>query len=93
MSTMPSLNSMNISLPMPLKEFVEAQVRAGGYSSASEYVRELIRRAQKEHSDEELERLILEGLKSGEPITVTPEYWEKKRAKLAARAKSPGKGR
>jgi antitoxin ParD1/3/4 len=82
------MNSMNISLPMPLKEFVETQVQAGGYSSASEYVRELIRRAQKEHSEEELERLLLEGLKSGEPIAVTPEYWQKKRAKLASRAKS-----
>jgi antitoxin ParD1/3/4 len=83
---------MNISLPDPLKEFVEAQVRAGGYSSASEYIRELIRRAQKEHSEEELERLLLEGLKSGEPIPVTPEYWAKKRAKLASRIKSPRKG-
>ena len=87
------MNSMNISLPKPLKEFVEDQVRTGGYSSASEYVRELIRRAQKEHSEEEIERVLLEGLKSGEPITVTPEYWEKKRAKLASRVKSPKKGK
>jgi len=88
MSSMPPMNSMNISLPDPLKEFVEAQVHAGGYSSASEYIRELIRRAQKEQAEAELERLLLEGLKSGEPVTVTPEYWKKKRAKLATRAKA-----
>jgi antitoxin ParD1/3/4 len=82
------MNSMNISLPDPLKAFVEGQVKAGGYSSVSEYIRELIRRAQKECAEESLEKLLLEGLKSGEPITVTPEYWKKKRAKLSARARS-----
>ena len=37
------MQSMNISLPEPLKEFVDEQVDSGRYSSVSEYVRELIR--------------------------------------------------
>ena len=37
------MQSMNISLPDPLKQFVDGQVSQGRYSSASEYVRELIR--------------------------------------------------
>jgi len=87
------MNSMNISLPDPLKAFVEGQVKTGGYSSVSEYIRELIRRAQKECAEESLEKLLLEGLRSGEPITVTPEYWKKKKkkSKLSARAKSKKK--
>jgi len=32
-----------------------------------------------------LEKLLIEGLDSGEPIEVTPEYWERKRRKLVAR--------
>src|SRR4051812_25067258 len=38
-----AMQSMNISLPDPLKEFVDGQIAQGRYSSASEYVRELIR--------------------------------------------------
>ena len=37
------MQTMNISLPDPMKHFVEEQVSMGGYSSVSEYVRELIR--------------------------------------------------
>ncbi len=37
---------MNISLPEPLKAFVDEQVSGGGYGTSSEYVRELIRRDQ-----------------------------------------------
>ncbi len=37
------MQTMNISLPDPMKQFVEDQVTAGAYSSASEYVRELVR--------------------------------------------------
>ena len=39
----PTMQSMNISLPDPLKKFVDGQISTGRYSSVSEYVRELIR--------------------------------------------------
>ncbi len=39
---------MNISLPDSLRDFVEKEVRGGGYSSVSEYVRELVCRAESE---------------------------------------------
>lgn len=32
---------------------------------------------QKRPAEEKLEALLLEGLNSGEPIEITPEYWEK----------------
>ena len=41
------MQSMNISLPDPLKQFVDGQIAQGRYSSASEYVRELIRADEK----------------------------------------------
>ena len=37
------MTTMNISLPDDMKTFVDEQVRARGYMSASEYVRELLR--------------------------------------------------
>ena len=38
--------TMNISLPDPMKAWVEAQSKLGRYSNASDYVRDLIRRDQ-----------------------------------------------
>ena len=37
------MTTMNISLPDDMKTFVDEQVRARGYMSASEYVRDLLR--------------------------------------------------
>jgi antitoxin ParD1/3/4 len=76
---------MNISLPDPMKDFVDHQVASGRYSSASEYVRELIRQDEKRRAEEKLEALLLEGLNSGDPIEITSEYWERKRQQLIKR--------
>ena len=79
------MTSLNISLPSSLKEFVEAQVQESGFSTPSEYIRNLVRDDQKRRAEEKLEALLLEGLNSGEPIEITPEYWEKKRTQLIER--------
>lgn len=55
------MSTMNISLPEELKAFVDQQVGSRGYTSSSEYVRELIRREQ---DKERLRALLLEGLSS-----------------------------
>ena len=39
--------TMTISLPEPMREFVEAEVSSGNYGSASELFRELVRERQK----------------------------------------------
>lgn len=80
------MTTMNISLPDEMKAFVETQVQQGGYSTASEYLRELIRDAQKTRTAEErLEKLLLEGINSGPGIEVTPEFWERARQELERR--------
>jgi antitoxin ParD1/3/4 len=38
-----SMTSLNISLPEPLKQYIERQVASGDWGTPSEYVRELIR--------------------------------------------------
>ena len=40
------MQSMNISLPESMKKFVEAEVAAGGYGTASEFIRDLLREPQ-----------------------------------------------
>ena len=79
-----AMTTMNISLPKELKSFVDRQLKSGGYSTASEYVRELIRDAQKQ-AEGRLEKLLLAGLNSGEPVEVTPDWWKRKRAALVRR--------
>ena len=86
-----NMTSLNISLPQSLKEFVEERVKEGGYSTPSEYVRQLLREDQKRRTEEKLEALLLEGLNSGEPIEITPEYWEKKRKQLIERHRTKNK--
>ena len=58
--------TMNVSLPDPMKQWVEVQAQTGRYSNASDYVRDLIRRDQ-ERADKlaQLQKLISEGLDSG----------------------------
>ena len=60
------MQSMNISLPEPLKQFVDGQIAQGRYSSTSEYMRELIRADEKLKAKEQLEAKLLEGLNSPE---------------------------
>ena len=60
------MQTMNISLPDPLKDFVDGQITSGRYSSVSEYVRELTRQDEKRKAQERLEAMLLEGLASPE---------------------------
>jgi antitoxin ParD1/3/4 len=52
---------MDISLPDSLREFVEQRAAERGYSTGSEYVRELIRRDQ---GRQQLRNLLAEGARS-----------------------------
>lgn len=82
------MQTMNISLPDPMKQYVEAQVNSGSYSSASEYVRELVRADQKRRGTDALELRLIEALNSGESLDITPEMLNDARRRLRMRAKS-----
>ncbi len=63
--------TMNVSLPDPMKTWVESRARGGRYSNASDYVRALIRKDQeRQQTIGELQGLIDEGLQSGAPRAV-----------------------
>ena len=40
--------TMNISVPDPMKDWVQAQIGEGRYASSSDYVRDLIRKDQQQ---------------------------------------------
>ena len=88
------MTSMNVSLPEELKRFAEAQTKRG-YSTPSEYVRELIREDRKRKAKEKLDALLLEGLDSGAPIPVNAKFWtdlkQEALAKLKSRKKTSSK--
>jgi antitoxin ParD1/3/4 len=70
------MKNMNISLPDSMRAYVEEQVNSGGYSTVSEYFRELVRQDQKRKAQERLETLLLEGLDSGAATPMTLEDWK-----------------
>jgi antitoxin ParD1/3/4 len=55
--------TMNVSLPDPMREWVETQVQSGEYANTSDYIRDLIRHDQ--HRWQELQAAIAQGLNSG----------------------------
>ena len=58
--------TMNVSLPEPMKIWIERQAKAGRYSNSSDYVRDLIRRDQERaEAVATLQALITEGVESG----------------------------
>lgn len=79
------MTTMDISLPDAMKEFVDGQVKNRGYSTSSEYVRDLIRNDQIRQAEQRLAVLMLEGLESGGAIPIDQAYWDRKRAALTQR--------
>lgn len=58
--------TMNVSLPGPMKTWVEDQTREGRFGNASDYVRHLIRRDQeRQEAIAALQAEITAGLRSG----------------------------
>ena len=70
---------MNISLPEALKSFVDDQVSSRGYSTSSEYVRELIR---KDRDRQRMRGLLLEGARSAPADAADADWFDRLRARV-----------
>ena len=55
--------TLNVSMPDALRAWIDAQVEAGEYANASDYIRDLIRHNQRER--DALRLALIEGEKSG----------------------------
>lgn len=59
--------TMNISVPGPMKDWVQAQIKGGKYASLSDYVRDLIRKDQQQRDKlAALQAAIALGMESGQ---------------------------
>jgi len=75
--------TMNVSLPDPMKDWVDAQIAGGQYSSASDYVRDLIRRDQQRNEQLQALRLAIKaGEDSGPSKRSMDQIWEAARARV-----------
>ncbi len=73
------MSTMNISLPDSLKSFVDEQVVSRGYSTCSEYVRDLIR---KDQDRRRLRSLLIEGAESEPTAPVIEAYFHDLRERV-----------
>jgi antitoxin ParD1/3/4 len=87
-----TMTTLNISLPDQMRAFIDSQVNRGLYSTASDYIRDLIRDDQKRRDQEKLETLLLDALEEGGSQEVTPEFFERLRvrARQAIKTKESG---
>ncbi|MDN5844412.1 MAG: type II toxin-antitoxin system ParD family antitoxin [Alcaligenaceae bacterium] len=67
------MSTMNISLPATLRDFVNQQVDQRGFSTSSEYVRELIR---KDQDRQQLRDLLLAGAGSAPGSIADSVYFD-----------------
>lgn len=87
--------TMTISLPDPMKEWIEAQIKQGEYASTSDYVRDLVRRDRERRAHPELtlgdlQRIVAESRASGISDKTVPDILAQ--AKHAAEAKASRNG-
>lgn len=66
-----AMTSLNISLPDPLKAYVEDRVASGDFGTPSEFIRTLIRQ-DKEQRRSRIEAELLEALQTRQ-ISIAPE--------------------
>jgi antitoxin ParD1/3/4 len=65
-----AMTSLNISLPDPLKAYVEDRVASGDFGTPSEFIRNLIRQDKEQHRSR-LESELLDALQTRE-IAIDP---------------------
>ncbi len=83
--------TMNVSLPASLRGALEKKLERQSYGTASEYVRELIRKDLQQEAIAQVDALLLEGLNSGPATPMTDQDWQELRT-LAGRRPSPTHG-
>lgn len=75
------MSTMNISLPLSLKRFVDTEVDRRGFGTSSEYIRTLIRKEQERQS---LRELLLAGAASPPGPAADAAYFESLRQRAGA---------
>ncbi|GJM11350.1 MAG: antitoxin [Lysobacteraceae bacterium] len=70
--------TMNISLPEPMRSWIQDRIAGGRYASSSDYVRDLIRKDQERHDKiRVLQQAITKGFQSGNAETFDVEAFKR----------------
>jgi antitoxin ParD1/3/4 len=73
--------TITVSLPDPMKDWIEAQIKGGQYASSSDYIRDLIRRdrERKDRRDQERQdrlEVLRQALEEGDPSGASPRSFD-----------------
>jgi antitoxin ParD1/3/4 len=79
---------MNISLPAPLKNWIDQQVEARGYSTASEFVRDVLRREQEQAARAAIDARLVQAIESGDSTPMTAKDWKRIRSEGLKQART-----
>ncbi|MGH7823384.1 MAG: type II toxin-antitoxin system ParD family antitoxin [Candidatus Binatia bacterium] len=66
---------MNVSLPAGLRKWIDEQVELRGFSTASEYIRQVLREEREREARRRIDAALLEGLASGPATGMTSSDW------------------
>lgn len=69
-------HTISIAVPEPVVAYMDERVAAGEYGNRSEYIRDLVRRDQRERSKDRLRALVEEGLASGAATPMSQGDWD-----------------
>ena len=90
------METLNISLSKAHREFVEAQVTEGGFSSVNKYFDALLRAERRRKAEEKLLALVKEAEESGPATPMTREDWDNLKRQVwerEAQAKGSARGK
>jgi antitoxin ParD1/3/4 len=79
-----AMQTMTISLPNEMRDYVDTRTQSGGFGNTSEYVRDLIRRDRDRREQEALEQQLIANLVSPQ-IEWTAEVRERMLAAVESR--------
>ena len=79
------MKHLSVPVSEDLDDSIRSRMAEGGVGSISEYLRHTVRQDLERADQAKLERLLLEGLESGEPVEMTDEWMQERRQALVAR--------
>lgn len=81
--------SVNVALSRELKKWVDEQVRAGGYDTPGEFMRDIICQAREREARRDIDSMLIDAVQHGTPTPVDTAEWEaiRKSARATARNK------
>ncbi len=70
------MSKVQVSLPEPLRRFIDGLVAEGAFKDPSEYLQTLVDRDRQAREKARIEALLIEGLDSGPSTPMTADDWD-----------------